>query len=247
MKRTAEAEQRRSPRLAAMSAKAAPPAFALEAAAAPPAKKKKKASKEAGGKRARDAEAPAADEHASAPPVELSAEAYRQQHAISGSDNLPAPTQSWADAPCAEGVGTLIRSLGWASPSAVQSQAWPLAAAGADLVAIAKTGSGKTLGFLLPAFARIAPELPLKPGSGPLALVLAPTRELAQQIHAEAERFGAPLQIKSAVVYGGAPKGPQIGTLQRFRPAVIVGTPGRLNDLLALNRPPVTNQVVALG
>ena len=95
------------------------------------------------------------------------------------------------------------------------------------MVAIAKTGSGKTIGFLLPAFMKIRPQLPLKQGQGPLALVMAPTRELAQQIHVEAERFGNPIGLKSACVYGGAPKGPQIGTLTRGRPVLLVGTPGR--------------------
>ena len=77
-------------------------------------------------------------------------------------------------------------------------------------------------------------------GQGPLALVMAPTRELAQQIQVEAERFGAAVGIKSVCVYGGAPKGPQIGALGRGRPAIVVGTPGRLNDILALKNPPVT-------
>ena len=87
----------------------------------------------------------------------------------------------------------------------------------------------------------IVKKPPLKQGQGPLALVMAPTRELAQQIHVEADKFGRACGIKVAVVYGGAPKGPQIGELSRGKPALVVGTPGRINDLLSLNRPVVTN------
>ena len=70
---------------------------------------------------------------------------------------------------------------------------------------------------------------------------MAPTRELAQQIHLEAEKFGTCLGIRAAVVYGGAPKGPQIGALSRGKPAIVVATPGRINDILKLQSPPVTN------
>ena len=74
---------------------------------------------------------------------------------------------------------------------------------------------------------------------------MAPTRELAQQIHLEAEKFGTCLGSRAAVVYGGAPKGPQIGALSRGKPAIVVATPGRINDILKLQSPPVTNLQVA--
>ena len=93
----------------------------------------------------------------------------------------------------------------------------------------------------MPAFSAAMPQLPLKQGQGPLALIMAPVRELAQQIQVEAERFGGAIGIKSVCVYGGAPKGPQIGALSRGRPVLVVGTPGRLNDLLNLANPPVFN------
>ncbi|EOD35287.1 hypothetical protein EMIHUDRAFT_71113 [Emiliania huxleyi CCMP1516] len=118
---------------------------------------------------------------------------------------------------------------------------------GRDIIAVAKTGSGKTLGFLLPIFHRVRDELPLDAMTGPLAVVLAPTRELAVQIHVEAERFGTPAGVKVACVYGGTPKGPQIGVLSRGRPAVVVATPGRINDILALDSPPQADRMLDMG
>jgi len=172
---------------------------------------------------------------------ELSAEAYRREHSITGSVALPDPVQSFASAPFDARLRATLSAAGYTSPSPIQAQAWPVAVGGSDLVAVAKTGSGKTVGFLLPAFSVAMPKLPLKQGQGPLALVMAPVRELAQQIQVEAERFGGAIGIKSVCVYGGAPKGPQIGALSRGRPVLVVGTPGRLNDLLSLANPPVTN------
>ena len=105
---------------------------------------------------------------------------------------------------------------------------------GRDLIGVAKTGSGKTLGFLLPAF-RTMIEQRLDPwrAGGPLLLTLAPTRELACQIEAESQKFGNPAGIHSACAYGGAPKGPQLGQIRRG-PHVLIATPGRLNDYLKM-------------
>lgn len=91
---------------------------------------------------------------------------------------------------------------------------WPLAMSGGDMVGIAKTGSGKTLSYLLPAVLHINAQPYLEPGDGPIALVLAPTRELACQILEQARQFGGSSRIKSTCVYGGAPKGPQLRDLE---------------------------------
>jgi ATP-dependent RNA helicase DDX5/DBP2 len=97
----------------------------------------------------------------------------------------------------------------------LQACAWPDALAGRDIVGVAKTGSGKTLGFLIPTFMRIAngPRMDLR--NGPSTLVLAPTRELACQIREEVVKFGTSSGISSTCVYGGAPKGPQLGDVRR--------------------------------
>ena len=82
-----------------------------------------------------------------------------------------------------------IYSAGFSSPTPIQAQTWPIALQGRDIVAIAKTGSGKTLGYLLPAFILLR-QCRNNPQNGPTVLVLAPTRELATQIQDEAIKFG---------------------------------------------------------
>ena len=106
---------------------------------------------------------------------------------------------------------------------------------GRDLVAIAETGSGKTMGFALPSFVHIKAQPPLQYGDGPIALILAPTRELAVQIQNECSRFGSPCRVRTASVYGGVPKGPQIRALQRGA-EIVIATPGRLIDMLAIGK-----------
>eukprot|EP00962_Isochrysis_galbana_P011926 scaffold3360_cov112-Isochrysis_galbana.AAC.4 len=171
----------------------------------------------------------------------LSAKAWREKHSIRADEALPDPIQSFADAPFDSRILAMFQSMGWTEPSPVQAQAWPIALGGRDIIAVAKTGSGKTLGFLLPIFSAVKALPPVDANTGPLGLVLAPTRELAVQIHTEAERFGGPAGVKVACVYGGTPKGPQIGVLSRGRPAIVVATPGRINDLLSLDKPMVTD------
>ena len=79
---------------------------------------------------------------------------------------------------------------------------WPIALSGHDMIGLAQTGSGKTLGFALPAMVHIMAQDYLQAGDGPIALMLAPTRELALQIKAECDKFGASSQIKNTCVYG---------------------------------------------
>jgi hypothetical protein len=92
-------------------------------------------------------------------------------------------------------------------------QVWPLILSGHDLIGIAATGSGKTLGFGLPMLAHITAQRDARvvpAGKGPYALVMAPTRELACQIAAVIEDAGSKCGITSVCVYGGVPKGPQV-------------------------------------
>ncbi|RVE69175.1 hypothetical protein OJAV_G00075200 [Oryzias javanicus] len=93
------------------------------------------------------------------------------------------------------------------------------------------TGSGKTLAYLLPAIVHINHQPYLDRGDGPICLVLAPTRELAQQVQQVACDYGKSSRIKSTCVYGGAPKGPQIRDLERGV-EICIATPGRLIDFL---------------
>ena len=116
---------------------------------------------------------------------------------------------------------------------------WPMALSGRNVVGIAQTGSGKTLSFVLPAMIHILSQPTLERGQGPSVLVLAPTRELACQIHDVVKQYGAPLGVRNACLYGGASKGPQIGELNRS-PHIIVATPGRLLDLLKMGKTTLT-------
>ncbi|TWW59796.1 putative ATP-dependent RNA helicase DDX5 [Takifugu flavidus] len=111
------------------------------------------------------------------------------------------------------------------------SQGWPVALGGKDMVGIAQTGSGKTLAYLLPAIVHIQHQPFLEHGDGPICLVLAPTRELAQQVQQVAAEYGRASRLKSTCIYGGAPKGPQIRDLERGV-EICIATPGRLIDFL---------------
>ncbi|GFH25347.1 uncharacterized protein HaLaN_23291, partial [Haematococcus lacustris] len=133
------------------------------------------------------------------------------------------PTSSYDD-------GYRIRRAGFPCPTPIQAAAWPVAMSGRDLVAIAKTGSGKTCGFLLPGMLHIK-ETRKDPRAGPILLVLAPTRELAVQTKSEADKFGRSSGIRNTCLYGGAPKGPQLRDIS-MGAHIAIATPGRLNDFL---------------
>ena len=106
-----------------------------------------------------------------------------------------------------------------------------MALSGRDMVGIAQTGSGKTLAFVLPSVVHINAQPLLKPGDGPVVLILAPTRELALQIEAECKKFGFSSKIKCTCLYGGVPKSGQIRALYDL-PEIVIATPGRLIDML---------------
>ena len=114
---------------------------------------------------------------------------------------------------------------GFEAPTPIQAQAIPPALAGKDVIGCAATGTGKTLAFVLPIIERLEGK------HGTRALVLAPTRELAQQIGAEMERFAHGRKLRSAVVIGGVGMTPQTHAFQHGV-EVIIATPGRLNDHL---------------
>lgn len=106
------------------------------------------------------------------------------------------------------------------------------------MICIAKTGSGKTCGFLLPSFHQHIQSK--KNTRGPILLVLAPTRELACQIMEETQKFGRPLGMRSICCFGGSPKYAQIQALDRGVECCIA-TPGRLNDLLEMKKANLSN------
>lgn len=148
-----------------------------------------------------------------------------------GAEQPPGPWHRWDQVDFHERLRRPLLAAGFPAPSAIQQYAWPILRAGHDVIGIAKTGSGKTLAFLLPAFSLLLERERDATLGPPFILVLAPTRELACQIEGEAQKFGAPAGMRAVTLYGGAPKGPQLGSLRR-RPHLVVATPGRLNDFL---------------
>ncbi|CAG9942072.1 unnamed protein product [Clonostachys rosea f. rosea IK726] len=159
-------------------------------------------------------------------------EAFRRKHqmTIAGSD-VPKPVETFDEAGFPRYVMDEVKAQGFPAPTAIQSQGWPMALSGRDVVGIAETGSGKTLTYCLPAIVHINAQPLLAPGDGPIVLVLAPTRELAVQIQQEITKFGRSSRIRNTCVYGGVPKGPQIRDLSRGV-EVCIATPGRLIDML---------------
>ncbi|MDX2175582.1 MAG: DEAD/DEAH box helicase [Candidatus Sumerlaeia bacterium] len=119
----------------------------------------------------------------------------------------------------------LLAERGITTPTPVQAKAIPVAATGADLVATAQTGTGKTLAFGLPSIERLSQ---LKPGSTGM-LVLTPTRELAQQVHDVLQPLAKALKLTTACVYGGVGMEPQAKALKQGA-TIVVACPGRLLD-----------------
>ncbi|BCS18124.1 DEAD-box ATP-dependent RNA helicase DBP2 [Aspergillus puulaauensis] len=149
--------------------------------------------------------------------------------------NIPRPVETFDEAGFPQYVLSEVKAQGFEKPTSIQSQGWPMALSGRDVVGIAETGSGKTLSYCLPAIVHINAQPLLAPGDGPIVLVLAPTRELAVQIQTEITKFGKSSRIRNTCVYGGVPKGPQIRDLSRGV-EVCIATPGRLIDMLEAGR-----------
>ncbi|MHB0877650.1 MAG: DEAD/DEAH box helicase, partial [Anaerolineae bacterium] len=120
-----------------------------------------------------------------------------------------------------------IQAAGYTTPTPIQEQAIPVVLEGCDVLGTAQTGTGKTAAFALPILQRLL--------TGPTrrvrALIVAPTRELAQQIHDMTSALARNTRIKSTTVYGGVGKAPQVAALRRGA-EIVVACPGRLLDLL---------------
>jgi ATP-dependent RNA helicase RhlE len=124
-----------------------------------------------------------------------------------------------------------LARMGYTQPTPVQSASIPLVLSGADLLARAQTGTGKTAAFGLPMIERLLVRAHRVATRSPLGLVLVPTRELADQVHRALARYGAPEGLRVTPIVGGAPIGPQVQALKRGTD-IVVATPGRLIDHL---------------
>jgi len=150
--------------------------------------------------------------------------------------NVPNPMRSWAESGLPKRLLELIEKVGYHEPTPIQRAAIPIALQSRDLIGVAVTGSGKTAAFLLPLLVYIA-ELPRidefewRKNDGPYAIILAPTRELAQQIEIEAKKFADPLGFTVVSIVGGHSFEEQAYSL-RNGAEVVIATPGRLVDCL---------------
>lgn len=152
--------------------------------------------------------------------------------------NAPKPITKFSELSVSERVMQVINKQNYESPTSIQAQGWPIVLSGRDMVGISRTGSGKTLVFLLPAAVHIQnqPVQANKMKSSyflcePQALVLAPTRELAQQIHQVGFLFDKHCGMKSSCIYGGASKLVQQRNMTDSD--LCIATPGRLIDFLS--------------
>ena len=202
-------------------------------------------------KRIRTRSVDAAEEKAVASQCDLTLPEWRKSHNITMQGHgmhrslteFPDPFREFADAPYNDKLMLSFKTAGFEHPTAIQSQAWPIALQNKDMICVAKTGSGKTCGFLLPAFHQHLQKSTQTSRQGfakPVLLVLAPTRELSVQIMEECQRFGRPVGIRAICCYGGSPKYAQIQALNRGVECIIA-TPGRLNDLIEMRKADLSN------
>lgn len=135
------------------------------------------------------------------------------------------PNHKFADFGFSKNITKNLEFIGYINPTPIQDQAIPLLLEGHDLVGLANTGTGKTAAFMLPVLNRICSSQAYQ------VLVMAPTRELAQQIEQETRKFSKGLNLLTAVCVGGVNIDRQKRVLAKD-PHIIIGTPGRLKDLI---------------
>jgi superfamily II DNA/RNA helicase len=149
--------------------------------------------------------------------------------------NQPVPEiniqHSFSDFDLPEVLKDSLAASGFEDPTPIQDEAIPLILDGQDVVGIANTGTGKTLAFVLPIASQIIQTGRDDQGQRQRALIMCPTRELAQQVESEVAKLTDASQLYSVVCVGGMSIGRQIKQLQR-QPEFVIGTPGRLKDLL---------------
>lgn len=118
----------------------------------------------------------------------------------------------------------VIKGLEYAAPTSIQAQAIPAIMSGRDIIGVAKTGSGKTIAFLLPMFRHIKDQRPIRTMEGPIAMIMTPTRELATQIHKECKPFLKALGLRVSrsllpPLEQGSTRSPPIGLVRVRRNA----------------------------
>ncbi|SCV74184.1 BQ2448_6616 [Microbotryum intermedium] len=148
--------------------------------------------------------------------------------------HIPLPLRSWEESSIPRPILDAIEEIGYKEPSPIQRQAIPIGLLNRDQIGIAETGSGKTAAFVVPMLAyisRLPPFTDENRSQGPYALVLAPTRELAQQIESETNKFCKLLGYKCVSIVGGKEIEAQALSL-REGAEIVIATPGRLKDCI---------------
>jgi len=145
----------------------------------------------------------------------------------------PHPVSSFGHFGFDEQLLKSVRKAEYTQPTPIQAQAVPAALSGRDIIGIAKTGSGKTAAFIWPLLTHLMDQRELRPGDGPIGLILAPTRELSLQIYNEAKKFGKVYNINVVCCYGGGSKWEQSKALEQGC-EIVVATPGRMIDMVKM-------------
>lgn len=172
-------------------------------------------------------------------PEEVAAYRKELELKLHGKD-VPKPIKTWHQTGLTSKILETIRKLNYEKPMSIQAQALPVIMSGRDCIGIAKTGSGKTLAFVLPMLRHIKDQPPVVAGDGPIGLIMAPTRELVQQIHSDIKKFTKALGIRCVPVYGGSGVAQQISELKRGT-EIVVCTPGRMIDILCTSGGKISN------
>jgi len=152
----------------------------------------------------------------------------------------PCPVKSFMQCGLPDKIIKILERRDYDQPFPIQMQAMPALMCGRDVIGVAQTGSGKTLAYLLPVIRHILDQPKLADGDGPIGFVIAPTRELALQIQREAQVFCKAVNLFSVCAFGGGPMGEQLSALKKGA-ELLVGTPGRLIDVLTTSNGKITN------
>lgn len=148
---------------------------------------------------------------------------------------VPRPIVRFDEAPFPDWLSKRMRNLGQGTaekPTPIQVQAWPILLKGFDFVGIAETGSGKTAAYLAPMVVHILAQPELKPGEGPIGLVIVPTRDLALQVAKQMNDLLLTNELVCRALHGGGSRSSQIVNMDSIRTDIAVVTPGRLIQLL---------------
>ncbi|KAG5438631.1 hypothetical protein PCANB_002737 [Pneumocystis canis] len=179
------------------------------------------------------------DKHWSEKPLELMKERdwriFKEDFSISSrGGSIPNPIRSWKESGLPKIILDMIQIVGYKEPSPIQRAAIPIGLQNRDIIGIAETGSGKTASFVLPMLVYISTLPPLdeyNKNDGPYAIILVPTRELAQQIETETKKFSEPMDFVCVSIVGGHKIEEQAFNI-RDGVHIVIATPGRLLDCL---------------